>query len=101
MEINRVLKVNCSDVNALLSKAEALYGLGLFEKSMIQHYRGIKIRPDFQKNIFSKGIRYFDCKICQFLLLRTLNTNFFLVYVKLPSPRPWKMSILIKLWWTL
>ena len=58
MEINRVLKVNCSDVNALLSKAEALYGLGLFEKSMIQHYRGIKIRPDFQKNIFSKGIRY-------------------------------------------
>lgn len=57
VEINRVLKVNCSDVNALLSKAEALYGLGLFEKSMIQHYRGIKIRPDFQKNIFSKGIR--------------------------------------------
>ena len=62
VQINMILKVNCANVNALLSKAEALYGLGLFEKSMIQHYRGIKIRPDFKKNIFSKGIRYWDHK---------------------------------------
>ena len=42
---------------AILSKADALYSQGLFEKSMIQHFRGIKIRPGFQNDIFTKGIR--------------------------------------------
>ena len=32
--------------------------IGLFEKAMIQHYRGLKIRPDFQSNTFMKGIRH-------------------------------------------
>ena len=45
-------------VKAILAKANAFYGLGLFEKSMTQHYRGLKINSQFDNCAFSKGIRF-------------------------------------------
>ena len=45
-------------VKAILAKANAFYGLGLFEKSMTQNYRGLKINSQFDNCAFSKGIRF-------------------------------------------
>ena len=56
-EVNKVLSSSPKSVKAILAKANALYGLGLFEKSMAQHFRGIKINPQFDNCAFSKGIR--------------------------------------------
>ena len=55
--MNKVLSQAPKNVKAILGKADALYGLGLFEKSMVQHYRGLKINPQFDNCAFSKGIR--------------------------------------------
>ena len=57
-EIDKVLRQNPKQVSAILSKAEALYGSGMFEKAMIQHVRGHRLRPDFRNRAFKKGMRW-------------------------------------------
>ena len=47
VESNKVLYVAPQSVKAILAKANAFYGLGLFEKAMVQHYRGRKINSQF------------------------------------------------------
>ena len=46
-------------MQAILAKAEILYELGLFEKAMTQHYRGLKINTKFENNAFQTGIGRF------------------------------------------
>ena len=59
LEFNKSLYIKFKTFcQAILAKANAFYGLGLFEKSMTQHYRGLKINPMFNNCAFSKGIRY-------------------------------------------
>ena len=88
-EIDKVLRQNPKQVSALFSKAEALYGSGMFEKAMIQHVRGHRLRPDFRNKAFKKGMRLylsyssqtfqlkFLCSICKIAICEALeNFNF-------------------------
>ena len=59
-EIEKMLKSKPRHVAAIYSKAEALYGSGLFEKAMIQYVRGSRLRSDYKYRAFHKGISF--CK---------------------------------------
>ena len=41
---------------ALLIKAELLYEMGLFEKAMVEHFKGIRTNPRFENNAFQSRV---------------------------------------------
>ena len=73
-EISKVVQDDPSSSKAILIKAEIFYEMGLFEQvgcdwsaggnthfllveqAMVQHYRGMKISPRFENNVFPSQI---------------------------------------------
>ena len=57
VEISKVVKDDPNSSKAILIKAEILYEMGLFEKSMSLHYKGMRLNPRFENNVFESGIK--------------------------------------------
>ena len=56
VEISKVVEDDPTSSKAILIKAGILYEMGLFEKAMSQHYRGMRLNPKFENNAFQSGI---------------------------------------------
>ena len=56
-EVEKVVEEDPTSSKAILLKAEILYEMGLFEKALCQYYRGLRINPRFENNIFQDGLK--------------------------------------------
>ena len=57
VEVEKVLNDEPGSAKAILMKAEIMYGMGLFEKALSQYYKGMRINPRFENNVFQSGMR--------------------------------------------
>ena len=56
IEISKVVKEDPDSSKAILVKAEILYEMGLFEKAMVEHFKGMRTNPRFENNAFQSRI---------------------------------------------